>query len=168
MVTRIPCKGNGTVKHRDRPPKTKRTFCPKRVMKTGEGPGSEHQRISSLTWRDWNVLEKHFSLAKESMRGKELRRDCENKSTNKQTIAAKSAKSGIYIHTAKCEMWNTWTCIWRHPTTRHRQKRYFQLRKPRLQGYIRLNIRRITYRKRSNKKETGDKKEEERKEIIEI
>ena len=36
MVTRIPSKGNGTVKQRDRPPKTKRKFCPKRArMRVG-------------------------------------------------------------------------------------------------------------------------------------
>ena len=37
------------------------------------------------------------------MRGKELRRECENKSTNKQTIAAEPARSGVYMHTEKCE-----------------------------------------------------------------
>jgi len=37
------------LKQRDKPPKTKRKFCPKRVMKTREGSGSERQRTSSLT-----------------------------------------------------------------------------------------------------------------------
>ncbi len=32
MITWIPCMGYGTVVQRDKPPKTKRKFCPKRCI----------------------------------------------------------------------------------------------------------------------------------------
>ena len=73
------------MKQRDRPPKTKRKFCPKRVMKTGEGPGSKQSQSKQPRIARLKCFRKAFqfgkSLAKESMRGKELRRECENKST---------------------------------------------------------------------------------------
>ena len=46
-----------------------------------EGLGSKHLENEQFHMARLKCLEGHFSLARENMRGKELRRDCENKST---------------------------------------------------------------------------------------
>ena len=50
--------------------------------------------------RNWNVLEERFSLAKESVRGKAFRWDCENKSTYFRR--AFSMETGIYVFFLVC------------------------------------------------------------------
>jgi hypothetical protein len=52
MVTCEPCTGYGTVKQRDKPPKTKRKFCPKK--KGRKGPNTRRKGFKTRgKWRLW-------------------------------------------------------------------------------------------------------------------